>query len=442
MKVLRRGRPLRKAVAMSLGAVLFLPLNASAGDYYDPPTIFPSVKIGRDSMGATPVEEVFGKEYSHNRPVPGADPNIVSLDDHDEFGVPDPLQVVSWDGREGRIGGNSGSVNAFDYGASPGFNYPRGEVDALANSGDALFKQVIRNEAALLFSTTGDSLGGIPKAHVHYEDPVGGDGIWAAIEAPPVGFGPGTGVNHHPVQDLDALEVWGPEPPKHDVVFGPPKVVVEGYLGGFPGPATADSNRFSLDSDSTSGISVWAYDIGTTAITPWLLHSELVTAVEKLFLPAGFTFDSFTRDRIDIDGLMTRDTDGIPALTFVPGYTVGDEALISIDPVMDPRVVDPSGAVIAFPGLLIDGGEVFHMTKIAPGVGPATIVASFLSHGGHLWDTAFPVAATFGYDFEDIDALEAVGTLTGDTDINVPEPAAALLLLMGFPVLWRRPNRV
>ena len=103
-----------------------------------------------------------------------------------------------------------------------------------------------------------------------------------------------------------------------------------------------------------------------------------------------------------------------------------DELLFTIDPIDAP--LDPSGALLP----AIDGGEIIHRTN----TGAGSFSVSFLSHGGHLWDTAFPVAATFGYIDgigEDVDdALEAVGTLTGDTTIDTPEPGGGLLLLSGL----------
>lgn len=411
--------------------------TVQAGDYYTSVPFLPTVKVGKDAEGATPVEEVYGKEYSHTNwfavafPPPGAaggDPNLVNIDDHNAFGVPDPLQVVSWDGLPGGPEGNSGSVDAFDYG-SPGFNFPEGQVDALANRYDALFSHVVRNEATLLFSVTADVAGTaaapVAKAHVHFEDPAGPDAaspgdVWALIETGSAGPGPGPGVNHHVVEDLDALEVWGPEPPSHENGDTP---VVEGYLGGPGGTPTADADRFSLDLDAASGVSVWAYDIPSTFVSPWVLHSDIVAAVETLFLGPEGRFDDETRRRIDVDGTMARDI-GVASPTAAL-WDVGDELLFTIDPVMGGVALDPTGAPFAAPP--IDGGEIMHLIKTAPGTGPGTFSISFLSHGGHLWDTAFDVSGTFGYLFEDVDALEAVGTLTGDMDTPTPEPTSLIL---------------
>ncbi|MBX3434152.1 MAG: PEP-CTERM sorting domain-containing protein [Pirellulales bacterium] len=405
----------RQALAAVCVAGAAMP--AWAGDYYTTVPFPAGVFIG--GTGATPAHVVIGKEYSHNRAVPGADPRIVSFDDHDAFGVPDPLQVVSWDGipRAGMGGGNSGSNDAFDFGV-PGFNYPQGQVDAIANRGDFLFREVIENKASLLFSSTLDTsvVGGV---HVWWEDPTGAFGIWADAETlgiahPP---GPGPGVNHHPVFDLDGLEVWGPEPPTH---LPGGNVVVEGYIGGLH---VADSDRFSLDNDSLSGVSVWAYDIAAKTIAPWVLHADVVAAVEYAFLGAGGAFPREIRDLIDLDALMARDLGQVAAHGL---FAPGDEILFSIDP------IDAVG---------IDGGEIIHAYFDAAG----GIVGAFLSHGGHLWDTAFDIRGTFGVEFEDIDAIEAVGTLTGDPidvpDPYIPEPATIWLAGLGLAGIAARRRR-
>ena len=442
------------ALTAALGIVVGLfACAAQAGDYYSAVPFLPTVSIGVDAEGATPVETVYGKEYSHTDwfsvyhglpPYAIGDPNLVNVEDHDAFASPDPLQVVSWDGKPGPIGGNSGSVDGFDYGVA-GFNSQQGQVDALANHGDFLFRQVIRNEATLLFSVTADidgssvlppagsgsSAGIVAKAHVHFEDPAGPDAlspldIWAGIEAPPAGPGAGPGVNHHVVEDLDALEVWGPEPPSHSNPSAPTPVI-EGYIGGFPGANSADADRFSLDGDSASGTSVWAYNIAGGYVTSYVPHADIVAAVEELFLGPGLRFDDETRHAIDVDGTMVQDVGDVPP-TAAALWDPGDELLFSIDPVSGGSVLDSSGTVLG-PAPPIDGGEIMHLIKTAPGIGPGTFAISYLSHGGHPWDTAFDVKGTFGYYFEDIDALEAVGTLTGDIDIPTPEPTSAMLAL-------------
>jgi hypothetical protein len=97
--------------------------------------------------------------------------------------------------------------------------------------------------------------------------------------------------------------------------------------------------------------------------------------------------------------------------------TQGRNVIYSIEPLSVP------GTPIAF-----DGGEIF----IYKGANTPT---TFLNHGGHLWDTAFDVRATFGVQNENVDALEAAATF-------VPEPGCAVLaawgLLGAVSVLRRR----
>jgi len=411
-----------------------------AGDYYTSVPVLPAVKIGPAATGATPAKDVFGKEYSHtdwfSLFMSGGDPRITNVEDHDAFAAPDPLQVVSWDGSPLAtlpvFGPNSGSTDGFDYSNDPTFNFATsGQVDALANRGDFLFKQVIDNTATLLFSQTADldaatslSTGPIlAKAHVHWEAPVGpgagpgiGEGVWAGIEAAPAGPGTGPGVNHHVVEDLDALEVWGPEPPSHAV--GTPDPVREGYLAS--GVNTADADRFSLDVDSLSGVSVWGWDIGLKKVFPYIPHADIVSAVETLFF-GGEELSMETRDLIDVDGTMVRDVGSVGT------WDAGDELLFTIDPLDFP--MDLTGApIVPLLGAPIHGGEIMHLVN----TGAAAFAVSFLSHGGHVWNSLFSPAAAFGYLFDDVDALEAVGTLDGVNDIPTPEPASLLLMLCGI----------
>lgn len=123
------------------------------------------------------VTQVTGKEYSNN-----ADKNTL--------GIADPGQTLLWDG-------TGATTDGTDYSTL-------GQVDAMANAGDAFFNQVLEDQAALVFSTTFDN-------NIYFELPASSfgltGGIWATpnqIDAPGPGSDPG-------VQDVDALELWGPD---------------------------------------------------------------------------------------------------------------------------------------------------------------------------------------------------------------------------------------
>ena len=186
--------------------------------------------------------------------------------------------------------------------------------------------------------------------------------------------------NMNTVFDLDSLEVWG-----------------------LDGPGFDDSDRFSLLGDPEftgfGKTSVFAYDSDNDIVTPYISTFELANAIgvpEALF---------------DLDGLMIFDLDENAE------FENGDLVLFSIQP-------------IASVG--IDGGEIYVYEK---GVG-----ASFLFHGGHLWDTAFDVSGTFNLASENVDALEAVSTTT---ITSVPEPTSifALGIIGGLGFLRERKRR-
>ena len=103
------------------------------------------------------------------------------------------------------------------------------------------------------------------------------------------------------------------------------------------------------------------------------------------------------RQKIRLDGLMVN----------------GNEILFSIAP------IDLDGGGITNNAGDIDGGEIFYWS------GVNGQPASFLFHGGHLWDTAFGVQNTYDTPSENINALEAVAT----TPVPTPEPAALMGLL-------------
>ncbi|NEP90815.1 MAG: hypothetical protein F6K18_30635 [Okeania sp. SIO2C2] len=133
---------------------------------------------------------VTGKEYSNNA-------------DKDTNGTPDPGQTLEWFG-------NGLTNDGFDYGIA-------GQVDAMANRGDAFFHAVIANQANLSFSTTFDD-------NIYFQTPSGWNGVDYTrdqIDLPgvPGPIDPG-------VLDVDALEVWGPVDANRFSIYGYPNVAV------------------------------------------------------------------------------------------------------------------------------------------------------------------------------------------------------------------------
>jgi hypothetical protein len=141
------------------------------------------------------------------------------------------------------------------------------------------------------------------------------------------------------------------------------------------------------------GTAIWAYNPSTTTSSAYISDADIAAAIGRPDLAGS----------IDVDGLMTYDGFGT-----WNSWDTGDSLLFSIRPVDT-----------------FDGGEIWVWTK-----GTA---ATFLSHGGHLWDTAFNVSGTFG-GLENVDALEAVA--------GVPEPNLVALLAVGGALMlaerWRR----
>jgi hypothetical protein len=160
--------------------------------------------------------------------------------------------------------------------------------------------------------------------------------------------------------------------------------------------------------DIFSGTSVW-----NGSGSPYIPHAAIVGAVISLLGP------DVDPDAINLDALMVHDVLGDPdrfdgdPLAGGPG----DEIIFSIRQI--PSAGDPSGYYAT-------GSELF----VLPAAGPA----SFLAHGGHLWDKgyalfAFNVGGPNAPHVLDVNAIEAVG------EFAVPEPASSSLILLGLGVL-------
>ena len=359
-----------------------------------PYTAVPTHSIYTGKTIARPIS-VFGKEYSHDR-----DATTVGA-----VGSPppaDPERIIAWDG----IGG---TTDGQDFtGTRPGYT-PDDEVDALANSHDALFKQTISDTSHLVFSVatsyigysfgvpfvgtlpsggpvflTGGTLGGAGEISVEQAGafaPPSTWGLWASQ----------TQINGMPLpDDVDGLEIWGPEP-----------------------GITADTDKYSLWHDTRSfgsplagdAVSVWNGNG-----TPYIPLSLVRNAVIGLLGPIPTNVPGA---EVNLDALMVNDDIGSPSefQRDPTGGTGGDRILFSINQIADP--LDPSGYYAT-------GSELFVMD--------ASGTAVFLFHGGHLWDKAYALAnfripIPNDNSVVDLDALEAIGA---------PEPASALLMLIGL----------
>ena len=358
--------------------------------------------------------KVPGKEYSHD-----LDSTTVGA-----AGAPPPAdaeQVVAWDGL-------GGTEDWKDYTGSRPLYQVDEQVDALANWYDTLFGTLRDDKAHLVFSiddtlTLFDSEGAAnPGAHVPSAGPltlsggymIGGAGelsyelaggfaapssmgLWAAQsdingDTPPV--------------DIDAVELWGPEP-----AF-----------------TMDDRNKYSLEVDYDSfdtalaneAVSVWNYNG-----TPFLQHSKIVDAVESLL---GTLADAGLDDvgLINVDAMMVLSIVGDPN-TFDAGLEspVHDRILFSIRQIVNPAITDADDPDRYY----ATGSEIFWLD--------ATNASGYLHHGGHDWDKAFALenllfSTEAGTGVVDLNAIEAVAV--------VPEPSTALLGLTVIAILgwWSR----
>lgn len=359
---------------------------------------------------------VPGKEYSHDFDEETLAPG----------GIPDPEQVIAWDGSGGTADGVDYSLTRPSYPADD-------QVDAIANHGDHLFRQVqgggdTVDTAHLIFShddmisiytvppgggalpspfivpsagpvmiSNGNLIGGA--GELSYETafaftPASSQGVWATQ---PV-------INSMPVpRDVDGVEVWGPEP-----------------------AFTADADKYSLNVDFFSGVSVW----NATTGTPYISQATIAAAVTSLLGPVGagvLPYPTFIDGdhAINLDALMVQDIipgDAHDTFDRDPAGGIGDRIIFSIRQIIDPS--DPSGYYAT-------GSELFVLDATK---GPAG--TTFLMHGGHLWDKAYalsdlvlPAALVNGLAVIDINAIEAISQSV------VPEPGSCLLLILSLASL-------
>lgn len=400
-----------------LGALgLLLPRLAVGTQPYNNPGPFTEPWLSPTGAPSLPSPaKVPGKEYSHN-----LDSTTIGA-----VGAPPPAdaeQVIDWDGL-------GGTMDGIDYSDSSRPDYPvEGQVDALANFADTLFQETLDDKAHLVFSisstttdllshspvnisssapialTNGQTIGGAGELSFElagaYAAP-SSQGLWAnqaTINAMP---GP---------TDLDALELWGPEP---DLSSDPL------LLG--------DSNRYSLENDADSGVSVWLHkknpDNSYTSL-PYVSHSLVVAAVVNQLGPAAGIDEQELASLIDVDALMAYDMPGTNTREFD-----------GLDPVDGPwdRILFSIRQIVDTNGYYATGSEIFWLD--------ASGASGFLHHGGHDWDRTYAFSHFFISTDEgfraviDINALEAVAA--------IPEPCTAALLLVALTVLgcWSRQRK-
>ncbi|WP_252855089.1 PEP-CTERM sorting domain-containing protein [Aeoliella straminimaris] len=354
-------------LALATSAFATIPYGSAGGPFpgFGPDVIAPN--------------DVGGKEYSHDL-------------DTDDTGALDPQQVIAWDG----VGG---VVDVADYtGTRPNWT-AENDVDALANSGDYAYTQLKEDRAHLIFSFddtyhTITAAGGVVVSTLPSAGPIalpigmaGGAGELSYEEATGYGAAASTigtwakqaEINGMPLpDDVDAVEVWGPEPPLWD------------------------ADKYSLDNDIFSGTSIWNAS-GST----YLPQSVIASAVISLLGP------DIDPDLIDLDALMVHDVFGERERWDDGPDGPGDEIIFSIRQI--PSAAYPSG-------FYATGSELFVLNASAP--------TEFLKHGGHVWDKTYALTSfNIGGDNErailDINAIEAVG------EFAVPEPASMILLAIG-----------
>lgn len=405
--VLSRTSWLKAAAAAACGLVS----TASAVAY----TPVPVTGVVIPGPGMLPADMVWGKEYSHDIDVTGG-PGAP---------LPDPEQVILWDG-------GGGTMNGVDYsGSRPNFQQDR-QVDALANSRDALFRDLLRDAAGLTFSHDDEIIAFTPAGPTPVALPaagpiglpsgmmIGGTGEMS-IEYAGAFVGPAAldtwakqpeidsrlSLSERPMpRDVDGVEVWGPEPDEGN----------EGFRG--------DADKYSLEIDFESGVSVW-----NASGSAYLPHADIVAAVETLLGPvpddAFLPFDEVRgRDAINLDALMVHDVVG-STQQFDREFASGPDDGDLFDQEGTPLEPNQEGDQIIFSirqtllpggGYYATGSELFVLDSFG-GV-------DYLEHGGHKWDSAFALSelALDGLVLEDqdiqiehavidINAIEAIGDL-------------------------------
>lgn len=334
-----------------------------AGATYDPltKTVVPAVgpEIPRP-------DQVPGKEYSSENDTSSL-PTGVTLDDQ---------QNTMWNGK-------GGVDNTFDYNNNDATSHsPQQQVDELANVRDALFHAARTNNAAILFSTRVDDNGGgidygAPSNGCAQGDPICSEAIdgtvrtWATWPQVDKNWNNPTTDPNGLLKNLDALEVWAPDPPN---AMPPGELTNQG--NGTAADGIDDANRFTLFDDSANNCAIFA---GTgPGANCYATHDEIAAL-----------FPGVASSLIDIDGLMVFDEVGDTS-----SFDIGDWLMFSLWPIAGQAGFDVGDAVYVWQ----KGAQ-----------------WTYLDHGDHLW--------TNNWLGLNIDALEAVAT---------PEPSSIMLFALGL----------
>jgi len=276
--------------------------------------------------------------------------------------------------------GDGTTMDSTDYTSSLSNVLDPPEVDALANFADLFFDEVVNDVSTLLVSPREhqfDPAGGLFEIYFQTATLFGSaSGPWAK-NAPDIGGAPPAGTNTPP-EGIDGLEVWGSDD-DHNM------------FSLYDDPATVN--------DPTRGVSVFQFDPLTGVSSPYIYNDDLRAA---LGLGPG-------DPAIDLDGMMINDD------LLDDDFGPGDSILFTV-------------AENGF----FHGGEIW----VWDFGGPAT----FLNHGGVLWDTANQPGALFGWvdpitgaPMNDINALESI--------LVIPEPSGLSVFaaaLIGLVQVTRR----
>ena len=257
--------------------------------------ITPNHDVGSSKPGnAVPsLTAVTGKEYSN-------------MSDETSNGTLDPMQNIAFSG-------SGGAWDTFDYsdslpGSVPG-DPENFQVDAIANSLDAYFQEVVMDEVPLMlsFASLVPQEAGQIKYQMGQEDTTG---TWATPQQ----------INFvAPPDDVDGLELWGPE--------------------------NDDANMFSLEGDP-GNVAVFRYD-GAGNSVPYITSMELVTAMGIY-------------EQIDLDALMVLDMDGDEFFSSGDSIMFSVKETISMGGTLDGGEIWVWNFDMGMAQFLVHGGETWN----------------------------------------------------------------------------------